>query len=938
MSLLDRFRQPKWKHADPAVRLEAVNELEDEAQDVLGSLAREDEDAAVRRRAVARVDDLAVVAAVARTDLDEGVRSEARKILIDVAADADVEAEALDALTGLDDDRDLATVARATGNEAVGLAALRRIVAPRLTGSVAGRAANPIIRLAALHLLADPAERLLVALNSEHKDVALSALDGIDDEAMLEQVASRAKNKLVAKRARTLVRERHQPAAAPVETPAVGELTRDRLISMVEGLAGERRAGAIEAPLAAAEDAWRQVTSDGSDPALQARFDAAVAVSRARLEELRATEAAARADAESREAQDRQRHEACAALEQYAGDDIDGVITTADAAWAALCDDGSMPGEAVEQRFAAARALQRARQAARVADAARHAGLEAVVGEAEQLVAVDDLAEAHRQWVALLKRWTALAQDGAGVDSALVIRFKAAERSIAQRTAALREQESEQRAANLARAQAECERLEEVAARDGITLKDADQALRDARSVVEHLGPLRSRDDQTAIVDRLKKIQARLLDASRDLRQSDDWRRWANATVQQELCVKAEALSGLEDLPEVATQLKVLRQQWKQASAGPRGAEGDALWQRFKAAVDAAQGRVETLFAQRAVEEAGNLERKQAIVAQAEQLAESSEWLKTADALKDLQQQWNAIGPVPREHGKSVSARFRLACDRFFTRRKDDLQQRKATWSANQAAKEALITEAEQLAESTDWTAAVERIKKLQAEWKATGPVKRQKSEQLWQRFRAACDRFFERFKHRHDTAFESRKVSREQALLDFEALAPEEAPEQMPDDLVSRAQAAWQAWRTGPPLPREVVRPMQDRFAASATRLWERYPDVLRRTPLDPEHTLSQMRELVAQVEALGGQQATRAATQAAPAAALASMLKEALASNTIGGRVDDQAKKRAAQESVRAARASWGRLGPVGGDEARELEGRFGRACRRFEEPRSR
>src|SRR5690606_10202899 len=118
---------------------------------------------------------------------------------------------------------------------------------------------------------------------------------------------------------------------------------------------------------------------------------------------------------------------------------------------------------------------------------------------------------------------------------------------------------------------------------------------------------------------------------------------------------------------------------------------------------------------------------KLVLVEQAEALAPSTDWLKTADALRALQQQWNAIGPAPREEARKLNARFRQACDQFFTRRKEDLQQRKDMWQANQAAKEALIVEAEQLAESSDWSAAVERIKQLQAEWKATGPVKRQK-------------------------------------------------------------------------------------------------------------------------------------------------------------------------------------------------------------------
>lgn len=935
MSLFDRFRQPKWKHADPAVRLDAVNELGDEAQDVLRTLAREDADAGVRRRAVARVEDIATLAAVARGDLDEGVRAEARKLLMDLATDAGDEGEALEALSALDDERDVAVIARTTGVEAVGLAALRRLSAPRLIGSVAGRAVDAGIRLAALGLITEPGERLLVAVNSEHKDVALSALESLTEAAALEQVANRAKNKLVARRARARLREQ-QPVVADAPAP-VGELSRARLCDMLEGLASETRADAIQAPLDAAREAWQQLSAGDEDTSLlQARFDAAAAAAHARLEQLRAEAAAAQAEAEARAAQDARRAEVCQALEDYSGDDIEDAVTAAQAGWGALDAEGEPSSDAVNQRLSAAIARQRARLAARLADAERHAQLATIAEEAEQLAGVEDLAAAHKQWAELLKRWTMLAQDGTAVDTVLVSRVKAAEATIAARTSAIREQESAARAENLRKALEACDRLEAVAARPDLPLKDADQALRDARSTAESLGALPSRDEQGTIVERLKKVQARLMDVVRELRSADDWKRWANATVQQELCEKVEALAQVESLPDVARRLKELRQDWKQASAGPRGAEGDALWQRFKAAADAAQVRVDGHFAQRAVEDAAVLQEKAQLAEQAEALSESTDWLKTADALKALQQRWNTLGHAPRgEQGKALNARFRAACDRFFTRRKEDLAQRKDVWSANQAVKEQLIAQAEEVALTTDWPAGVERIKALQAEWKASGPVKRQKSEQLWQKFRAACDTFFERYKHRHQQEFDSRRVTREQALTDFEALASGEASD--PAGVLSQAEQAWQAWRNGPPLPRDVVRPMQERFAVAAQTLLERYPDTFRGSAFDPTVTRTRMAELVQQVEQLGvPQQSPQAAVQAAPAAALATMLKEALASNTIGGRVDDQTKRRAAQETVRVARAAWSRLGPVAGDDAADLERRFAAACRRFDDAR--
>ena len=96
--------------------------------------------------------------------------------------------------------------------------------------------------------------------------------------------------------------------------------------------------------------------------------------------------------------------------------------------------------------------------------------------------------------------------------------------------------------------------------------------------------------------------------------------------------------------------------------------------------------------------------------------------------------------------GKAVWERFRSACDRFFTRRQEDLKRRKDEWASNLARKEALCAQAEALAESSDWNASAATLKKLQAEWKTVGPVRKAKSEVVWQRFREACDRFFERY------------------------------------------------------------------------------------------------------------------------------------------------------------------------------------------------
>ena len=120
-------------------------------------------------------------------------------------------------------------------------------------------------------------------------------------------------------------------------------------------------------------------------------------------------------------------------------------------------------------------------------------------------------------------------------------------------------------------------------------------------------------------------------------------------------------------------------------------AQGEALWQRFKAAHDEAWSRCEAHFAAQAEARGENLAKKVALCERAEALADSTNWIQTAEEIKKLQAEWKTIGAVSRGQEKAIWERFRGACDRFFTRRHADLAERKTVWAANLAKKEALV-------------------------------------------------------------------------------------------------------------------------------------------------------------------------------------------------------------------------------------------------------
>jgi hypothetical protein len=915
MAILDRFRtQARHKHPDAAVRLAFVEELPLEERELLAEVARDDADPRVRRSAVAKLMDPATLAAAARDDADAQVRAQAVGMLRDLALEAFEgvgEAEGHAAVDALDDAKTLVGIAKNASRESTALRALSRVTDVHALGSIARHAEHESVRNRAFASLHDHGEILSVALNTEFRDPTLAAVERITDREELEQIASRAKNKSASKRARAMAREiDHRLAAEAAAQAAAARAERDA------------RATAEAARLAAA-----------SASAAEAARAAHAAAEEAEQQ------AHAREEAERRRAED----------------------------------------EAAARRREAQDAAERARvEAAQEADRKeaerRAARLGALADEAARAAALDDLAAARKQFALIRKEWNSVAATGPA-DPAVALRYAEIDAAFTARDAAAREADERARREALTRLQQLASRIEALAARTDLSLKTGERALKELRVTLGAVPQLPSKKDYDEIMRRLKAAQTALIPKVQELRDVADWQRWANVGIQEQLCEKMEALKALEDPEEIAKQVRDLQQQWREAADVPR-AQGEALWKRFKAAHDEVWARCESHFAAQAEVRAENLTKKLALCEQAESLAESTSWIRTADEIKKLQAEWKTIGPVTRGQEKAVWERFRAACDRFFTRRHADLAERKIAWAENLTKKDALIAKAEALQESTDWDAAAAEIKRLQAEWKTIGPVKKSRSEALWQRFRGACDHFFARYAQRHDIARGERVAAREAIVEELEALAapvpssksqvaspesPVASPEssvdspespvpsehpaaspQPPVDLVAKVRALRGRWNTelaARGVDRERAIALDQRFAAAFALVVSRWPAEFGGTDLDPDANRKRMEALVVRMEELaksltGSAVAGAGAGDAAlsPTTRLAAMLKEALAANTIGGKVDNDHRFRAANDDVRQAQASWSRIGPVPEETRRALADRFQRAIRRI------
>lgn len=222
-----------------------------------------------------------------------------------------------------------------------------------------------------------------------------------------------------------------------------------------------------------------------------------------------------------------------------------------------------------------------------------------------------------------------------------------------------------------------------------------------------------------------------------------------NLEAKGALCKAAEALAEQSNIVEAFRKLQKLHDQWRET--GPVAAEQkEALWERFKAASSVVNRRHQEHFESLKQEQLKNLEAKTALCEAAEALiatvpASHKEWNKANERLIELQGQWRTIGFAPKKENAKIYDRFRAACDKFFECKHAFYADVKGDMEQNLAQKVALCEAAEALVECEDWKSATDRIFELQAEWKRVGTVSRRHADAIWRRFRAACDKFFER-------------------------------------------------------------------------------------------------------------------------------------------------------------------------------------------------
>jgi len=169
--------------------------------------------------------------------------------------------------------------------------------------------------------------------------------------------------------------------------------------------------------------------------------------------------------------------------------------------------------------------------------------------------------------------------------------------------------------------------------------------------------------------------------------------------------------------------------------------------QSLRARLDALVGAVDQQRANRKAErEQARVkarEAREALVVEAERLAESTQWKSTGERFKALVEEWRLAPHADRGYEQELWKRLSHARSAFEKRRRAWFAQRDQQRSDAVGVKEKIVKEAEALASSKDWAPTSTAFRGLMQRWKAAGPATREAEQELWTRFKAAQDTFF---------------------------------------------------------------------------------------------------------------------------------------------------------------------------------------------------
>lgn len=287
-----------------------------------------------------------------------------------------------------------------------------------------------------------------------------------------------------------------------------------------------------------------------------------------------------------------------------------------------------------------------------------------------------------------------------------------------------------------------CVKAEQLISKERI--KDAVRELNELHYEFKHIGPV-PKEEQEAVWQRFKtasdavyaKRDSFLNDLQQELKKNLD----AKTKVEEEVIPFASFTSDrIKDWNQKTQEILEIQKRWDTVGGVPRTKSKD-LNKKFWSAFKTFFHNKNQFFKKLDEERDRNLKAKQELVARAIELKSSDDWAKTSQELKDLQNRWKDIGPVPEKQREKIYKEFKEACDYFFDQRRGIVEKADQEQEENLKKKEAII---EGLVKGSDGSGTLEKLQELQARFNEIGFVPKNVVASVKSRFSDATAKYLD--------------------------------------------------------------------------------------------------------------------------------------------------------------------------------------------------
>lgn len=293
-----------------------------------------------------------------------------------------------------------------------------------------------------------------------------------------------------------------------------------------------------------------------------------------------------------------------------------------------------------------------------------------------------------------------------------------------------------------------------------------------------------------------------------------------NLEEKLKLIEKVEALEELENVNDAFKELQQYHKAWKE-DIGPVSHEHrEDVWQKFSAASKKIHDKRHDYFRSLKTQHQEIIDKKLSVIELIENYDTSknkkhSDWQKSINDIEALRKQYFDVGKLPYNKSEEVWQKFKAATKKFNASKNTFYKKEKNVQQDNLDKKNALIELAESIKDSEDWENATNTMKKIQADWKKIGHVPRKFSDDIWKRFKAACNHYFDRYHNRQDNLNKEQQAFIEEKKIYLEEIKKvEKATIEEINEFIKK-------WRDFGDTPRSV-RHLESKFYKQIDKLLE--------------------------------------------------------------------------------------------------------------------